>query len=123
MNTEPGSYTWVSAELDGASVTPAGSVLAAPWAEAPLEPAVVAATVWPAAAPAGGDGVVACRLAMARMSPVFTSMTTALPPSACDATISAPRACSATYWIDWSRVSSNPVPGWAAFPWRWRRAR
>ena len=53
----------------------------------------------------------AVRLAMARMSPLFTSMTTAVPPVAWDATISAASACSATYWTDSSRVSSMPVPG------------
>ena len=57
------------------------------------------------------DPLVAVRLAMARMSPVFTSMMTAVPPVAWEATISAAKACSVTYWTDSSRVSSIPVPG------------
>ena len=48
---------------------------------------------------------------MARMSPVFTSMMTAVPAVACEARISEASACSATYWTDSSRVSSRPVPG------------
>ena len=54
---------------------------------------------------------------MARMSPVLTSMITAVPPVAWEATISAARACSATYWTDSSRVSSSPVPGVAGVDW------
>lgn len=54
---------------------------------------------------------------MARMSPDFTSITTAVPPWAWEATTSAARACSATYWTDSSMVSSRPVPGWAAVVW------
>ena len=52
-----------------------------------------------------------CRSAMARMSPVFTSSTTAMPLKAWEAAISAARACSATYCTDSSMVSSRPVPG------------
>ena len=113
--------------MDGASSTPAGRVstgevsVAADWS----------ATWWPAPVSADGDvgGTVAggrwCRrrqpptvgwgveVGLARMSPVFTSITMATPQVAWEATISAPRACSATYWTDSSMVSSMPVPALA----------
>ena len=44
-----------------------------------------------------GDVADEVRLAMAKISPDRTSITIAVPPVACEATISAPRACSATY--------------------------
>ena len=75
---------------------------------------VVAGGLPETAAPVVAVPVVACRLAWARTSPVFTSITTAVPLKACEAAISAARACSATYWMDSSMVSSTPVPGLAA---------
>ena len=54
---------------------------------------------------------------MARMSPVLTSITSAVPPVAWEARISAASACSATYWTDSSKVSSIPVPACAGVDW------
>src|SRR5664280_2719786 len=72
---------------------------------------VVEAVGGAAPAPVVDEPVVDCRLAMARTSPVFTSMTTAVPLNAWEAEISAASACSATYCTDWSMVSSTLVPG------------
>ena len=75
--------------LDGASFTPAGSVSTPGTSVGPDVDRVgsagerlVSATVVadaPGDAPVVAVPVVACRLAMARMSPVFTSITTAVP--------------------------------------------
>ena len=117
MNTDPGSYTWVTAESDGASTTPAGRV--SDWATrvAPdvsgVDPTSAVRVGADRAVEAPWPAVVESRLAMARMSPVFTSMITAVPDVGFEATISAARACSVTYCTDSSRVSSSPVPGWA----------
>ena len=59
----------------------------------------------------GGWTVLATRLAMDRISPVWVFMTIAMPLLACDARISAPRDCSVTYCNGSSIVSSTPVPG------------
>jgi hypothetical protein len=80
----------VTAVLDGASSTPAGRVSAgetrvAPEVEAGAVAAVGVVVVVDdgggvvGSAPVVAEPVVAWRSAMARMSPVFTSMTTAVP--------------------------------------------
>ena len=55
-----------------------------------------------------GAGWVATRLAMERIWPVFTSMTTAVPLTAFDVSIALASACSDSYWSWESRVSSRP---------------
>ena len=59
----------------------------------------------------GALGWVAARLAMERIWPVLTSITTAVPLTASDDSIALASACSDSYWSWVSRVSSNPVPG------------
>ena len=56
------------------------------------------------------------RLAIERMSPVRTSITSAIPLVAWVATICAARSCSVVYCSCWSKVSSRPVPARAT---RW----
>src|ERR1700728_4669110 len=87
LNTDPGSYAWVRARLDGASLTG--------WEVPEISPR---------------PSLPRTRLAMARMSPVLVSITTAIPLWAPVEAISSPRADSVTYWSGWSMVSSIPVP-------------
>ena len=62
-------------------------------------------------------GWVATRLAMERIWPVFTSITTAVPLVALEVSIALANACSDSYWSWESRVSSRPVPGLEATCW------
>src|SRR5271169_5010002 len=56
-------------------------------------------------------GWVAWRLAMERIWPVLTSITTAVPLTALEDSIALASACSDSYWSWVSNVSSMPVPG------------
>src|SRR6185437_10041389 len=104
LNTEPGSYSWVTARLFGASSTaslgPMGTT-----------PAVVASELLAGVLAPSGVGWVATKFAMERIWPVLTSITTAVPLTEFEDSIALANACSDSYWSWLSSVSSSPVPG------------
>ncbi len=58
-----------------------------------------------------GAGCVATRLAIDRICPVLTSITTAVPLTAFEDSMALASACSDSYCSCVSRVNSRPVPG------------
>ena len=100
LNTEPGSYSCVTAVLFGASLT-------ASFGPIGMTPPAVVATAG-GVADTGAVGWVDTRLAMERIWPVFTSMRIAVPLRACEDSMAWARACSDSYWSWVSRVSSSP---------------
>ena len=76
-----------------------------------MTPAAFEAVVLVASVAPRALGWVAARLAIERIWPVLTSITTAVPLTASDVSIALASACSDSYWSWVSRVSSSPVPG------------